>query len=98
MNSALTLTGDNEKPLVDSRVMADYLDRRHRSVFRIVERYSDQMREHGSVRFQIALTSARGTPQRYALLNEDQSFFLLTLMRNSDHEGYSDTAGGAHHG
>jgi len=43
------------------------------------------MREHGSVRFQIALTSARGTPQRYALLNEDQSFFLLTLMRNSDH-------------
>ena len=27
MNSALTLTGDNEKPLVDSRVMADYLDR-----------------------------------------------------------------------
>lgn len=83
--TALALTGDNDKPRVDSRVMADYLQRRHRSVFRIIERYSDQMREHGTLRFEIALTSAKGTPQKYALLNEDQAYFLLTLMRNSDH-------------
>ncbi len=85
MNTTRTLTGDKEKPRVDSRVMAGYLDRRHRSVFRIVERYAKQMRQHGPLRFEIALTKAKGTPQKYALLNEDQSYFLLTLMRNSDH-------------
>lgn len=52
-----------------------------------IEKYKEQLESLGNLPFQ---TEARvegvhgGSAVRYALLNEDQCYFLLTLLRNND--------------
>lgn len=74
---------------VDSRLVAKQLRNRHKNVMELVERYADQFRHFGLVAFEteaVKAAGARGTKrQRFAMLNEDQAFFLLSLSRNTDH-------------
>src|SRR5690606_22397567 len=87
MNSApIILTGSNE-PRVDSRLLAQHMGRQHRAVMVLIDRYADHFRRFGHLTFEMSRgdrAQGGGTPLSYALLNEDQSYFLLTLVRNSE--------------
>ena len=87
MNEVMIIEHKKE-PRIDSRLLAPALDHRHRTILENIDKYSQEMLEFGPLPFE----SERGIelPQggfakatRYALLNEDQCYFLLTLMRNN---------------
>lgn len=95
MTTSLTLNQDlliqavgKDEPRIDSRVLAEHLGSKHRSVFDLLNRYKDDFMQLGLMRFQIAAVKKageRGAKQhKYAMLNEDQSYLLLTYSRNSE--------------
>ena len=65
----------------------------HKTVIQLVRTYLPDIQEFGRVKFESANSafemansereSTRGRHTRYAVLNEQQSYFLMTLMRNS---------------
>lgn len=73
---------------IDSRLLAPELNHRHRTIFENILKYQAKFEEHGQLPFQteaVSSSDSRGIKyQKYALLNEDQCYFLLTLMRNND--------------
>lgn len=82
----LLLTVDKDVARADSRILAGQLGVEHRSTFALILRYENEFQEIDQLRFKIAdgkRTQGGGKAERYALLTEDQSFFLLTLSRNS---------------
>lgn len=71
---------------VDTRLVARELGNQHESVIKQVDEYRDDFEELGVVRFQIGKPSKGskgGRPERFALLNEDQAYLLLTYARNT---------------
>ena len=70
----------------DSRLLAKFLDHRHRTILENVDKYLPLFSEIGRVPFETGTIQTAGgeQKQRYALLNESQCYFLLTLMRNND--------------
>ncbi|UHC84457.1 Rha family transcriptional regulator [Pseudomonas sp. NIBR-H-19] len=86
--SDITLTQYKGEPRVDSRLLAEQLDNKHKNSMALIERYLGKFNEFGLLPFQ---TEAVKTPEsrgikhlKFALLNEDQAFFLLALSRNND--------------
>ena len=73
---------------IDSRLLAPELNHRHRTIFESISKYQSKFEEHGLLPFETEAVNngdARGVKyQKFALLNEDQCYFLLTLMRNND--------------
>ena len=67
---------------VDSRLLAVRLGKRHRSIYRLITTHKADFAQFGKVRFQIA-PSPSGQPEKFALLNEDQSYLLLTYTSNT---------------
>jgi len=83
----LTLTTTTDEARVDSRVLARNMGVKSRASFALIERYADTFKSHGQVTFKKAVgerLQGGGNAERYVMLNEDQSFFLLTLSRNTD--------------
>lgn len=71
---------------VNTRVLDEQLSNKHKNSVTLIERYLDKFKEFGVVPFQTEKPSsgiAGGRPERFALLNEDQTFFLLSLSRNT---------------
>ncbi len=72
---------------VDSRVIAERLDIQHETFMRTLRKYESQINELGLLRFKngaVKNEGQRGTKHiKYALLNEDQAVFALTLSRNN---------------
>jgi len=82
-NNPLALTVIDGSPLVDTRIIATGFGVDHRSTTRLVDNYSKQFEGFGILRFEIAEIKGRGQPEKFYLLNEDQTYFLLTLTRNT---------------
>ncbi len=85
--SRITLTQYNGEPCVDSRLLAEQLNNKHKNSMALIERYLAKFEAFGVVPFQTEKPlagTAGGRPERFALLNEDQAFFLLALSRNND--------------
>ena len=80
----LTLTTTAPEARIDSRLLAQGFGNRHKAAIALLERYSDRFKGLGILPFKKAVIKGRGQPERYALLNEDQSYLLLSLNRNSD--------------
>lgn len=83
----ITLTQYNGEPRVDSRLLAEQLENKHKNAMALIDRYLAKFEDFGVVPFQTEKPlagTAGGRPERFALLNEDQAFFLLALSRNSD--------------
>lgn len=78
----------NSEFRVDSRLLASELNHRHRTIFENIQKYESIFNEHGLLPVQteaVNIEDARGIKyQKFALLNEDQCYFLLTLMRNNE--------------
>ena len=67
---------------VDSRLMALHLGNQHKNVFELVRNYKADFEQLGKVTFQTE-ASVSGQLEKFALLNEDQAYLLLTYSRNT---------------
>ena len=82
--SVINLSGELR---ADSRTFAPKMDIRHRQLMDNIRKYQSEFEELGLLPFE---KEARPEGQHgggdviYALLNEDQAYFLLTLSRNTD--------------
>ena len=74
---------NNGEPRIDSRVLAEHLGTKHHSTFALLNKYLSDFKELGILRFQIEVIKGRGQPEKYAMLNENQSYLLLTYSRNT---------------
>jgi len=72
----------DKEPVVDSRVLAEGFDVEHRSVRRLIETYQKAFERMGFLGFEIQ-RSKKGREVRFCYLNEKQSTFLISLMKNS---------------
>ena len=80
--NALELTTIKAEPRADTRLLAEHLGNKHKSLFELVKSYKADFEVLGKVPFQTeALLS--GQSEKFALLNEDQAYLLLTYARNS---------------
>ena len=73
---------------VDSRLLAPALDHRHRTILENIDKYRSQFEALGNLPFKTERLKTERLgyrDHRYALLNEDQCYFLMTLMRNNNH-------------
>ena len=73
---------NKEVARVDSRLLAVNMQKDHANLFELVKTYRTEFEQHGLLRFQAGKANG-GRPERFALLNEDQAYFLLTLTRNT---------------
>lgn len=79
-NFELTLVKNERR--ADTRLLAKHLGNQHKNVFELVKNYKADFEQLGKVTFQTeALPS--GQLEKYALLNEDQAYLLLTYSRNT---------------
>ncbi|MBA4264379.1 MAG: hypothetical protein C0453_04795 [Comamonadaceae bacterium] len=67
---------------VDSRMLASSLGTMHKNTFAQIKAYQPDFEAFGKVLFQTEAL-ASGQRERFALLNEDQAFLLLTFTRNT---------------
>lgn len=86
-NNSVTLTLTPSDARVDSRLIAQHLALKHANVFESIKDRQASFAELGKVRFETGAlrNSKTGQHGRFALLNEDQTYFLLTLSRNTPH-------------
>jgi phage regulator Rha-like protein len=69
----------------DTRMLAKHLGNQHKNVFELVKGYRADFEQLGVVPFETEKPSGitGGRPERFALLNEDQAYLLLTFSRNT---------------
>ncbi|WP_052125646.1 Rha family transcriptional regulator [Bordetella trematum] len=84
-DTALILHHVKEEPRIDSRVLAQHLGNKHQSVRELLADYAKDFRELGILRFETGASpgSKTGQKEKYAMLNEDQAYLLLTYSRNT---------------
>lgn len=83
MSSLISLVVVDQEPRVDSRLIAEQLGVEHESFRKLVYQYQPDFEEFGILRFEIGEIKGRGQPQKYVLLNEDQSYLGLTYTQNT---------------
>ncbi|MFZ4702617.1 MAG: Rha family transcriptional regulator, partial [Candidatus Methylumidiphilus sp.] len=83
----LALTTTATEARVDTRLLAHGFGNKHKAAMALIERYSDRFKSFGQLTFKKEVGKRKqggGNAERYALLNEDQAYFLLSLSRNND--------------
>ena len=74
------------EPTTTSIVLAEGVGRSHEAIIKTIRRYESDINEFGLIGFRIRPRSAGkhgGGETEYAILNEEQTTFLFTLLRNS---------------
>ncbi len=71
------------EPRIDSRVISNELGVSHKATIQLINEHEGSLKQLGLFPFQMEKVKT-GRPLRYALLNEDQAYFLLTLSKNTD--------------
>ncbi|MEH6629158.1 MAG: Rha family transcriptional regulator, partial [Motiliproteus sp.] len=85
--TAIRLQTIKQESFVESRIIAAHLGNHSRHTMELIRSYDLQFKSLGVMRFQTAKPtkgSKGGRPETFALLNEDQCYFLLTLCTNSE--------------
>lgn len=77
------LTNIKTEARVDSRLLAQSLGIKHRNTFELVQGHKADFEELGILRVQTGEIKGRGQPEKFALLNEDHCYLLLTYSRNT---------------
>ena len=86
MAASLSLAIIEGEPRIDSRLVATELGVDHKNTHELVDSYSPHFEELGVLPFETDKPpkgSAGGRPEKFYLLNEDQAYFLMTLVRNT---------------
>jgi len=73
----------DDEPRVDSRLIADQLGIDHINVRELIQDYQTDFEEFGKPRFETEAIGKTNQPQKFVLLNEDQSYLLLTYVKNT---------------
>lgn len=68
---------------IDSRLIALNLSIKHKHLIELVRNHQDDFYEFGILRFQTAVFSGVGQPEKFLMLNEDQAYLLLAYSRNT---------------
>ena len=79
-------TGRDETPRVDSRELAQRLGVKHKNTIELLDTHKADFLELGHLPFQTEVgyrAQGGGKAERFALLNEDQAYLLLTSSRNT---------------
>lgn len=79
----LQLVVQKTEARIDSRVLATGFGRNHKPVLELIRKYTTELKVLNQLPFQTAIELRRGVPEQFALLTEDQAFFLLNLSRNT---------------
>jgi len=80
-----TLTTTATEARIDSRLLARQLGNKNKPVIALIDKYQKELERYGKVFFKKAPSGGKtGQLERFALLNEDQAFFVLALSRNTD--------------
>ena len=85
--NAIALTTTTTEARIDSRLLAKQLGNKHRHVMALLDKYLNKLKTFGHVSFKNADGERKqggGKGERYALLNENQAYFVLSLSRNSE--------------
>ena len=80
------LTGRDETPRVDSRELAQRMGVKHKNTIELLDKHKADFLELGHLPFQTEVgyrAQGGGKAERFALLNEDQAYLLLTYSRNT---------------
>lgn len=83
----LVLTTTSTEARIDTRLFPGQLGNRHKAVLALLDRYLNVFRQHGQLTFKKEVGERKqggGNAERYALLNEDQAYLLLSLSRNTE--------------
>jgi phage regulator Rha-like protein len=83
MTIDLIVTQSSGELVVDSRLVAESLGVVHPQVLRLIRNRVTVFEKLGSLAFKAELTTIGGTGEKYYFLNENQSNFLMTLVRNT---------------
>ena len=89
MNSSIVAVPHSTGEIrMDSRLLASRFGNKHKNVLTMLDEYATEFAAFGALAFETEVRPAQeitrgGLPARYAMLNEDQCIFLLTLARNS---------------
>jgi len=85
MNDLILAVIDGE-PRIDSRIVAAELGVEARATHQLVDKYSSQFEQLGSLPFEMEVKKREvgATQEKFYLLNEDQTYFLMTLVRNTE--------------
>lgn len=83
MNAAIQLIERKGELRVDHRLMAERLGTQAASSLSLIYKHQKHFERFGKVRFEMEPLPS-GQKEKYALLNEDQAYFLLSLSRNTD--------------
>jgi phage regulator Rha-like protein len=83
--AGIALTVHNSEVKADSRQLAEHLGLEHESIVKLLNVHRAAFEDLGVFRFQIGKLpeGQAGRPPRFALLNEDQAYLLLTMSRNT---------------
>jgi phage regulator Rha-like protein len=83
----LELVPVKAEPRVDSRLLAKRLGTKHKSAMALIDRYAERIKAFGQLPFKKEVgdrAQGGGNAECFALLNEDQAFFVLSLSRNTE--------------
>lgn len=87
MSDLISLVVVDQEPRVDSRLIAKQLGVDHQNTRELIQQYQSDLEEFGLIRFEtgaVKKEGARGTKyEKFALLNEDQSYLVLTYTQNT---------------
>lgn len=74
-----------EEPFTTSKVIAEYGEVDHHTVTRLIQKYEDDLKELGVLRFEIEKPKSikGGRPEKIYHLNERQATLLITYMQNT---------------
>lgn len=86
-DSSIQLVHSAGEARVDSRVIAEEIGVKHKNTLALIEKHAKHFERFGVVPFQTDKPrkgTAGGRPEKHALLNEDQAYFLLSLTKNTE--------------
>ncbi len=88
MSEIVELSTVKNEARVDSRLLADRIVNQHKNVIALIDQYRSDFEEFGPIAFKTRKGEALpqggfGKSTRFALLNEDQAYLLLTYSRNT---------------
>lgn len=87
-NDILVLTLVDGTPRIDSRLIAAELGVEHKNTRELIQKYLADFEEFGKVPFETEASGKTNQQQKFALLNEDQSYLLLTYAQNTEQARY----------
>ncbi|MFZ1493133.1 MAG: Rha family transcriptional regulator [Candidatus Competibacter denitrificans] len=87
MSTVLSLAVVDGEPRIDSRIIANELGVAHKNARALIDNYLDEFHGFALLPFETEAVKREGERgikhESFYLLNEDQTYFLMTLVRNT---------------